>query len=281
MKKLFSVLLSLGLLFSPLTGHAAYRGEIPGLDYYEPLGSAYTAGGTDVALADGGTGASLIDPNADRIFFWDDSAGSSAFLTAGTGLAITTTSLDLDLTKLGTATWGSGGASYVLTFNTDSTEDVALTFANNSMTINRPLTLSGGSGSSATASASPLTLAVSGSGVIQADDAFVPKTAAALTDGATVAVDARNGNHFTLSAAGNRTILAPSNATAGQRIVLAHTASGADRTLTLTTGSAGAFRFGTDITALTATTSGKTDYIGAVYNSGADRWDVIAYSKGY
>jgi hypothetical protein len=39
----------------------------------------YTPGGTDVALADGGTGASLVDPNADRFLFWDDSAGAIAF----------------------------------------------------------------------------------------------------------------------------------------------------------------------------------------------------------
>lgn len=54
----------------------------------------YRAGGTDVALADGGTGASLTDPNADRIMFWDDSAGAVAWLTAGTGLTITGTQID-------------------------------------------------------------------------------------------------------------------------------------------------------------------------------------------
>src|SRR5690606_18612823 len=38
-------------------------------------GSAiYRASGADVSLADGGTGASLADPGADRIMFWDDSA---------------------------------------------------------------------------------------------------------------------------------------------------------------------------------------------------------------
>jgi hypothetical protein len=58
-----------------------------GTDYYNP-------GGTDVALADGGTGASLVDPNADRIMFWDESANSVAFLTAGTNLTITGTTID-------------------------------------------------------------------------------------------------------------------------------------------------------------------------------------------
>jgi hypothetical protein len=44
-------------------------------------------------VANGGTGASLVDPNADRIFFWDDSAGSTAFLTVGSGLEISGTTL--------------------------------------------------------------------------------------------------------------------------------------------------------------------------------------------
>ena len=35
----------------------------------------------------------LSDPNADRIFFWDDSAGAAKFLTLGTGLSITGTEL--------------------------------------------------------------------------------------------------------------------------------------------------------------------------------------------
>jgi hypothetical protein len=56
-------------------------------------GTAYVSTGTDVALADGGTGASLTDPNADRIMFWDDSAGSIDWLTAGTGLTISGTTI--------------------------------------------------------------------------------------------------------------------------------------------------------------------------------------------
>jgi hypothetical protein len=69
-----------------------------GTDYYAP-------GGTDVALADGGTGASLADPNADRILFWDDSAGQVTWLTAGTGLTITGTTIESS---------GGGGANTAL-----------------------------------------------------------------------------------------------------------------------------------------------------------------------
>lgn len=102
----------------------------------------------------------------------------------------------------------------------------------------------------------------------------------ALTDGATPALDASLGNFFTLSAAGDRTIAVPSNAQAGQKIVIRHLASGAARTLALNAG-AGGFRFGSDITALTQTVSGKYDYIGAIYNSTANFWDVVSYVKGF
>lgn len=101
-----------------------------------------------------------------------------------------------------------------------------------------------------------------------------------LSDGATPALDASLGNQFRLSAGGNRTIAVPSNPTEGQKITIVHFASGAARTLALNTG-AGGFRFGTDITGLTETGSGLTDYIGAIYNSTDSKWDVVSYVKGF
>lgn len=109
---------------------------------------------------------------------------------------------------------------------------------------------------------------------------IVPPTVVALTDGATPALDASLGNVFTLAAAGDRTIAVPSNPTNGQKIIIRHLASGGARTLALNTG-AGGFRFGTDITTLSQTASGKTDYIGCIYSSIDSKWDVVAYSKGY
>lgn len=43
----------------------------------------------------GGTGANLTDPNEDRILFWDDSASVMTWLTLGTGLSITGTTINL------------------------------------------------------------------------------------------------------------------------------------------------------------------------------------------
>lgn len=78
-------------------GAGGFSAASAGTDYYNP-------GGTDVALGDGGTGASLTDPNADRIMFWDDSAGQVTWLTPGTNLSITGTTLD--------ASGGAGGGDF-------------------------------------------------------------------------------------------------------------------------------------------------------------------------
>jgi microcystin-dependent protein len=50
------------------------------------------AGITDLALADGGTGASLADPNANAVLGWNDTANVMGFFTAGTGITINATS---------------------------------------------------------------------------------------------------------------------------------------------------------------------------------------------
>jgi len=60
--------------------------------------------------------AALGDPNADRILFWDDSAGSYAYLEVGSGLTITGTTL---------STSGGGGATAAL----DNLSSVAINAA--------------------------------------------------------------------------------------------------------------------------------------------------------
>lgn len=60
-----------------------------------------------LAGAGGGSGAGIVgdllglaDPNADRIVFWDDSAGAGAFLAASTGLAISGTNLTVNTAEV-------------------------------------------------------------------------------------------------------------------------------------------------------------------------------------
>ena len=81
----------------------------------------YVAGGTDVPLADGGTGASLSDPGADRIGFWDDSAGAFTWLTAGSGLTIT----DTTITSIGGGSGAFDDSSDPVVLNT-TTKDVSI-----------------------------------------------------------------------------------------------------------------------------------------------------------
>lgn len=63
--------------------------------------------------ADLTTIAGLVDPNADRILFWDDSAGAYAYLEAGTNLTITGTVLDAT---------GASGAPSTATYITQTAD---------------------------------------------------------------------------------------------------------------------------------------------------------------
>lgn len=73
-----------------------------------------------IDLASGGTGASLTDPNANRILFWNDSVNQMTWLATGNGLAITGNTIDATLTSPFTAIV-SGAASNTQTFNATGT----------------------------------------------------------------------------------------------------------------------------------------------------------------
>lgn len=76
-----------------------------------PAGEANVSVSTMLALL-----AALSDPNADRVVFWDDSAGALAWLTVGDGLEIAATTLALALVvKLDTANYNT--ATKHLDFN--------------------------------------------------------------------------------------------------------------------------------------------------------------------
>ena len=74
----------------------------PTIDVSESNLTLGNIGGT-LPLSKGGTGAVLTDPNADRIGFWDDSAGAFTWLTPGANLTITGTTID--------ATGGGSGST--------------------------------------------------------------------------------------------------------------------------------------------------------------------------
>jgi len=81
------------------------KATVDGLEFTTPAGGGDMLAATfdsdaddDIDLAAGGTNASLTDPNADRIMFWDDApTGEVTWLTASTGLTITGGNLTVDL----------------------------------------------------------------------------------------------------------------------------------------------------------------------------------------
>lgn len=101
----------------------------------------------------------------------------------------------------------------------------------------------------------------------------------ALTDGATISVNAALANNFTVTIAGNRTIANPTNPVDGQTILFQVT-QGTGGNFTLTFGSA--YEFPTGLTQPTlSTTAGLTDILGFMYNATKTKWLFMAYVLGY
>jgi hypothetical protein len=106
-----------------------------------------------------------------------------------------------------------------------------------------------------------------------------PLASVALTDATTIATDASLGNYFRVTLGGNRTLGNPTNMVDGQKCIWELIQDGTgSRTITL----GSAFALGTDISAVTlTTTASKRDFLGAIYNSTATKWYVLAFTKGY
>lgn len=120
-----------GISVVSAANYAAMRALLdlePGTDFlsvsaiaaaYQPLDADLTS---IASLTTTSTGRSLLtmgaDPNADRLLFWDDSAGAYTYLTLGTNLSITGTTLNA-------AGGGGGGTLDPLNFTAASTLTIA------------------------------------------------------------------------------------------------------------------------------------------------------------
>jgi hypothetical protein len=113
---------------------------------------------------------------------------------------------------------------------------------------------------------------------VQFSKAPIQNVSALATSG-TITPDGTLGPTFTIALAGAVTLNGPSNPVNGQKVTFIFINGASSNIVTLATGS-GNFRFGTDIPSYTGTPS-KTDYVGAIYNSAATRWDVVSVIQGF
>lgn len=123
---------------------------------------------------------------------------------------------------------------------------------------------------------------VGGSVVAVANFATGDNPALVLTDAATVAINTSGYKSFHLSTASSRTIDIPTNLVSGKSYVLAiKNTSAGTVTPTFTTSGTNSFRFGSDITAVSAIAAGKTDYYTFIFHGTDARCDIVGISKGY
>ena len=100
-----------------------------------------------------------------------------------------------------------------------------------------------------------------------------------LTDAATIAVDASQGNDLRVTIAGNRTMGNPANPADGQQIIFQVT-QGSGGSFTLAWASAYEFSPGLAQPTL-STTAGQTDLLGFVYNAAKGTWLLAAFLNGF
>lgn len=93
---------ALSKLVAAASGNALLSGTTPS---WGKIGLTTHVSGI-LPTANGGLGVALTDPGADRLLFWDESANAHAYLTLGTNLSITGTTLDA-AGGGGGGTWGS------------------------------------------------------------------------------------------------------------------------------------------------------------------------------
>lgn len=108
---------------------------------------------------------------------------------------------------------------------------------------------------------------------------LTPRIGSATATSSSVTVDVTGKDVFRLTLQANVTTMTLSGAVDGQRVVLEVIQDDTGgHTITWPSN----VRFGTDITSIAlTTTASKTDRVGLIYNSTANKYDVVAFIKGF
>ena len=107
---------------------------------------------------------------------------------------------------------------------------------------------------------------------------YVAPAVVALTDAATIAVDAALGNDFRVTIGASRLMASPTQGTDGQRITFQIT-QGSGGSFLVTWGST--YNFGAAGAPVLSTAAGATDLIGFVYNASRSGWLCAGYALGF
>jgi len=117
------------LSYNSSTGEFSFTNDAGDIESVT-AGTGLTGGGSSgaVSLALSHLGLeSLSDPDDDRILFWDDSAGSTAFLDAGTGITISGTTLSVNMGAFDTGDLSEGSSLYYTVARANSAIDARVT----------------------------------------------------------------------------------------------------------------------------------------------------------
>ena len=119
-----------GISYNSSTGaiSLADTGLISGVTASTGLTGGGTSGNVTLSLSHLGL-ESLSDPDDDRILFWDDSAGATGWLDAGTGISISGTTMSVNMGAFSTSNLSEGSNQYYTTARANSAIDARVTAA--------------------------------------------------------------------------------------------------------------------------------------------------------